>query len=116
MATMTTRPPSNDPADVAAWEEEKERIRDGDRFREEVRTFMGEQRVSLAEMRADLQQHIQDDADQFVRLWRAVRRIGRRAAQTATTYRMDRGVLVAWASALLGICGILWAVYVQVIK
>ena len=104
-------------------EDERAYRLDNQRFREELRGFVAEQRLhnqharaEHAELRADLQQHIQDDIDHFARLRKAVRRIARSAAQTATTYKMDRGMVVAWGLAAVTLAGMLWTVYTHVVS
>jgi len=51
---MTTRPPSNDPADVAAWEEERARLREEREFRSRADQFFGESRADARAIREDI--------------------------------------------------------------
>lgn len=51
---MTTRPPSNDPADIAAWEEERARLREEREFRSRADQFFGESRADSKAMREDI--------------------------------------------------------------
>lgn len=72
---MTTRPPSNDPADVAAWEEERARLREEREFRDDVRTFIGQQgestrgmREDITALRSDMAAHEQRDKERFAQV------------------------------------------------
>ncbi len=51
---MTTRPASSDPADVAAYQEERARLREEKEFRERASEFFGESRVETRAMREDI--------------------------------------------------------------
>lgn len=62
---MSTRPPSNDPADIAAWEEEKERLRDEKDFREEMRASAADTKVRLEWLSETVQRHDKRDEERF---------------------------------------------------
>lgn len=72
---MTTRPPSNDPADVAAWEEERARLREEREFRSRADQFFGESRADsramredITALRNDMAAHEQRDKDRFAEM------------------------------------------------
>lgn len=72
---MTTRPPSNDPADVAAWQEERARLREEKDFREQAKEFFGESRAKMGAMgeditaiRTEMAAHEQRDKDRFAEM------------------------------------------------
>lgn len=62
---MSTRPPSNDAADVAAWEEEKARLRDETEFRGEMREFAGDTKARLSALANTLEQHAKEDKERM---------------------------------------------------
>ncbi len=69
---MTTRPASSDPADVAAYQEERARLREEKEFRERASEFFGESRVEtramredITALRCDMAAHEQRDRERF---------------------------------------------------
>ncbi len=87
---------------------------------ERLITLVTELKVTLGEQRQDMQTHIQDDADRFQvmtgrlsRIRKSLRRIGRKASQTATTYRTHWGIAAAWVGGAITVASLAWALWLQ---
>lgn len=122
----STRPPSNDPADIAAWEEERARLREEREFRSRADQFFGEARArwqgmgeDITAIRSDMAAHEQRDKERFEavdtklegRVSIVEQRIGGKELSVARIVGIGLGVtgvvgllvgLVALASSLIG--------------
>jgi hypothetical protein len=113
---MSTRPPSNDPADIAAWEEERARLREEKEFRDRMIDFAARTDTMLTDMRTDMQQHAAEDREKFRRVRRAHRRLAKKVSemsgqvtQTVQTNKYNWGVAAAWVSAFVAVASVGWA-------
>lgn len=123
---MTTRPPSNDPADVAAWEEERARLREEREFRDDVRTFIGQQgeatqgmREDITALRGDMQAHEQRDRERFEAAEKRHDELAKKVGghtQIIQSGRSNWKVFYAVLAAAVVITGILWTILSAVSK
>lgn len=113
-------PISNDPADVARWQQEREqeadRLADEQQFREEMRGFAARADTTLTHIQQAQAKHDADDALRFKLERRARKRLARRVeslsgqvTQTVNTTKYNWGVAAAWVSAFVAVASVGWA-------
>lgn len=108
-----TRPPSNDPADIAAWEEEKTRLRDEKEFREDMRASAADTKVRLEWLAQSMQLHDKRDEERFAAMQEQHEALAKKVG--GHTQIINRGrdnwkLFYAVVAAGVAIFGIVWTI------
>ncbi len=110
---MTTRPPSNDPADIAAWEEEKERLREEKQFREDMRASAADTKVRLEWLAQGMQTHEKRDEERFAEQQAQHEDLAKKVrAQGASITKTTNKLSIIWAAAGIAVTviSVVWAI------
>lgn len=111
---MTTRPPSNDPADIAAWEEEKDRLREEKEFREDMRASAADTKVRLEWLSQTMQQHDKRDEERFAAMQSQHEELAKKVGGHTLVINRGRSnwkLFYAVLAALVTILGVVTAIW-----
>lgn len=115
-------PESDDPDDIARWQEDqrawRERVAKEDEFRDTMIRFAERTDTTLTHIKAAQEKHDADDARRFraerrarKRLERRVDALGGQVTQTVNTNKYNWGVVAVWVSAFVTVAASGWALY-----
>lgn len=115
-----TRPASSDPADIAAWEEERARLREERDFRDKAMEFFGESRAEtkamredITAMRGDMHAHEQRDKERFAAMQEQHDQLAKKVgSHTQIIIKNKSNWNLVWTvgAAAVAIFGIVWTI------